>query len=134
MRSFPPEELYYITHIDNLRSILEKGILSHERIEQLELGYTSVYSEEVVSICKNKLTPAGKSLWHYANLYFQPRNPMMYSVVNTKNRDKRLVLVDIVYAKTKSLVSISGRPKLALSKTLKLKPASLSMIRVNMPQ
>ena len=45
MRSFPPEELYYITHIDNLRSILEKGILSHERIAQLELKYTSIYNE-----------------------------------------------------------------------------------------
>ena len=25
--------LYYITHVDNLPSILEKGILSHEKIE-----------------------------------------------------------------------------------------------------
>ena len=92
MRSFPPQELYYITHIDNLRSILEKGILSHERIEQLELGYTSVYGEEVVSIHKNKLTPAGKSLWHYANLYFQPRNPMMYSLVKAKEKENLVVI------------------------------------------
>ena len=28
------KSLYYITHMDNLPSILEKGILSHERIEE----------------------------------------------------------------------------------------------------
>ena len=92
MRSFPPEELYYITHIDNLRSILEKRILSHERIAQLKLKYTSIYNEEVVSILKNKLTPAGKSLWHYANLYFQPRNPMMYSVLSAKEKENFVVI------------------------------------------
>ena len=84
MKSFLPEQLYYITHIDNLQSILEMGILSHERIEQLGLGYTSIYNEDIVSRRKNKSTPEGKSLWHYANLYFQPRNPMMYSVLSAK--------------------------------------------------
>lgn len=88
MKSFPPEELYYITVIDQLRSILEKGILSHEIVSSLEtqgeLEYTSIASEEVVGRRRNKLTPAGKSLWHYANLYFQPRNPMMYSIVRKK--------------------------------------------------
>ena len=92
MRSFPPEELYYITHIDNLQSILEKGILSHARSAQLKLEYTSIYNEEVVSIRRNKTTPDGKSLWHYANLYFQPRNPMMYSIVNTRDKENLVVI------------------------------------------
>lgn len=87
MKSFPPEELYYITVIDQLQSILERGILSHERIVPLEaqgvLEYTSIADTEVVNRRKAKLTPAGKSLWHYVNLYFQPRNPMMYRVVKT---------------------------------------------------
>ena len=47
------------------------------------MEYTSIASEEVVSRRKNKFTPAGISLWHYANLYFQPRNPMMYKAVST---------------------------------------------------
>ena len=92
MRSFPPEVLYYIAHIDNLESILEKGILSHERIEQLELGNTSIYNEEVVSIRRNKITPDGKSLWQYANLYFQPRNPMMYSIVSARDIENLVVI------------------------------------------
>ena len=92
MRSFPPEELYYITHIDNLQSILEQGILSHERVTQLELGYTSIYNKEVVSRRKNISTPAEISLWHYANLYFQPRNPMMYSVLSAKEKESFVVI------------------------------------------
>ena len=92
MKSFLPEQLYYITHIDNLQSILEMGILSHERIEQLGLGYTSIYNEDIVSRRKNKSTPEGKSLWHYANLYFQPRNPMMYSVLNAKEKENFVVI------------------------------------------
>ena len=93
MRSFPPEELYYITHTNNLRSILEKGILSHERIEQLELEYTSIYDEEIVSNRKNKLTPSGNSLWYYANLYFQPRNSMLFRVVNDRQPNDRNIVV-----------------------------------------
>ena len=92
MRSFPPEELYYITHINNLRSILDEGILSHERIKQSGLDYTAIYDEDIVSIRKDKSTPSGKSLWHYANLYFQPRNPMMYSVVSAKKKDNLVVM------------------------------------------
>ena len=87
MDSFPPEELYYITVIDNLRSILERGILSHKRIAPLEaqgvLEYTSIANVEVVSKRKKQFTPTGLSLWHYVNLFFQPRNPMMYKIVKT---------------------------------------------------
>ena len=96
MRSFPPEKLYYITHINNLQSILEKGILSHERIEHLELKYTSIYDEEVISRRKNKLTPDGKSLWHFANLYFQPRNSMLFKIVHdNKIREENLVVIGV---------------------------------------
>ena len=87
MKSFPPEELYYITVIDHFQSILERGILPHEIVAPLEtqgvLEYTSIADKEVVNRRKTKLTPAGISLWHYVGLYFQPRNPMMYKVVRT---------------------------------------------------
>ena len=33
MRQLDLRNLYYVTHRDNLPSIFEKGILSHERIE-----------------------------------------------------------------------------------------------------
>ena len=72
MKSFPPDELYYITVTDQLQSILEKGILSHEIVAPMEakgmLEYTSIANEGIVSRRKNISTPAGMGLWNYANL------------------------------------------------------------------
>lgn len=73
-------ELFYITHIDNLESILDKGILSHERIEQEEVPYTPIYNKGIVKKRKHKKTPNGKSLWSFANLYFNARNAMLYKI------------------------------------------------------
>lgn len=73
--------LYYITHIDNLSSILEKGILSHIKVLKDKIDFTRIYDEEIVGERKNKRLPDGRSLWDFANLYFQPRNAMLYRVV-----------------------------------------------------
>jgi O-acetyl-ADP-ribose deacetylase (regulator of RNase III) len=80
------KSLYYITHIENLPSILQRGILSHKKVEELTVSYTPIYDNSIVSKRKDKATPARSSLWEYANLYFQPRNPMMYRVVHEKDR------------------------------------------------
>lgn len=78
--------LYYITHVNNLKSILEQGILSHARVEEQGVPFTPIYDAQIVSNRRNRLTPNGKSLWQFANLYFQPRNPMLYRVMNEKNK------------------------------------------------
>ena len=82
MRNLDIKNLYYITHIDNLPSILERGILSHERIQKEGLQPAHIYNTDIVNRRSKKNTPDRKSLWSYANLYFQPRNPMMYRVVH----------------------------------------------------
>lgn len=71
--------LYYITHIDNVPSILRRGILSRERVETEGVQYTPIYDEAIVAARKDKLAPNGKRLWSFANLYFNARNPMLYS-------------------------------------------------------
>jgi O-acetyl-ADP-ribose deacetylase (regulator of RNase III) len=85
------KSLYYITHIENLPSILQRGILSHKAVEELGVSYTPIYDSGIVSKRKDKSTIARSSLWEYANLYFQPRNPIMYRVVHEK--DKRDIAV-----------------------------------------
>ncbi len=74
-------ELYYITHIDNIPSVLRLGILSHAQVEARNVQYAAVYDSGIVGWRKNKVAPDGQSLWEYANLYFQPRNPMLYRLV-----------------------------------------------------
>lgn len=87
-----PRELYYITHIDNIPSILQCGILSHENIEVKRIKYTPIYAEDIVSRRKAIMVPDGRSLWSFANLYFNARNPMLYRVVCEKAPEKIAVI------------------------------------------
>ena len=66
-------EFYYITHIDNLASILNYGILSNELISNTKINYKKILNEDIVRKRKEK------GLTKYANLYINPRNAMMYS-------------------------------------------------------
>jgi O-acetyl-ADP-ribose deacetylase (regulator of RNase III) len=84
--------LYYITHVQNLPSILHNGILSHGQIESHGIPFTPIYDADIVSNRKDKTTPDNKSLWEYANVYFQARNPMMYRVVHEKGRRELAVV------------------------------------------
>jgi len=80
------KSLFYITHVENVPSILKNGILSHSLVEAQKIPFTPIYDAEIVSNRKEKMTPDRKSLWEYANVYFQPRNPMMYRVVHEKSK------------------------------------------------
>jgi len=74
-------ELYYITHIDNVQSILQKGILSHERVENENIKYTPIYNKEIISKRHEIKVPDGRNLWSFANLFFKARNAMLYRVI-----------------------------------------------------
>ncbi|MHB8360565.1 MAG: DarT ssDNA thymidine ADP-ribosyltransferase family protein [Thermoplasmataceae archaeon] len=91
-RPYKYRYLYYITHIDNISSILKNGILSHERIINEKIEFTPVYNKEIVNKKKEKKTSDGISLWHYANFYLQPRNAMMYQVKKLLGTDNIAVL------------------------------------------
>ena len=84
--------LFYITHIENIASILRNGILSHERIESEKIPFTPIYDPQIVSNRKNINTPDGKNLWNFTNLYFQPRNPMLYRVLREKQAEEIAII------------------------------------------
>ncbi len=85
------KSLFYITHINNIKSILQHGILSHAAVEERQIDFTPIYDAEIVSHRRDKSMPNGQSLWDFANLYFQPRNPMLYRVISEK--DKRNIAI-----------------------------------------
>ena len=89
---FEVKNLYYITHIGNLSSIVGNGIFSHREVERRGIHVTPVYDADIVESRKNRITPDGKSLWNYANLYFQPRNPMLYRIVAEKDKNEIAIL------------------------------------------
>jgi ssDNA thymidine ADP-ribosyltransferase, DarT len=99
--------LYYITHLDNVPSILLYGILSHEEIQRRELDFTAIYDTDIVSRRSQISVPDGRTLWSFANLYFQPRNPMLYRVAIEQDVDH----LAVVAVKTKAL----ARPDILLA-------------------
>lgn len=76
MRREDLEELYYITPINNIPSIIHHGIVSHKRASQI--NHETVALQDVQERRKNKRIPTGKWLHDYVNLYICARNPMMY--------------------------------------------------------
>ncbi|MGE0454255.1 MAG: DarT ssDNA thymidine ADP-ribosyltransferase family protein [Vicinamibacteria bacterium] len=83
---------YYITHVDNLLSIIEHGILSHDQVPIRGLAGKTVYDPEIVKRRAGKTTPTGKPLTSYANVYIQPRNAMLYRVICESGADHVVVL------------------------------------------
>jgi hypothetical protein len=69
-------ELHYITPIQNVPSIMNHGILCHQKVRQL--NHASVAMQEIQEIRAKKVIPGGKPIHSYVNLYFCARNPMMY--------------------------------------------------------
>ena len=89
-----PKQLYYIAHKDNLKSILKNGILSHSCADSWKdwiLKKTVIYDKGIVERRKSILFK-DRSLWDYANVYFQARNPMLYRVIKTFGLENIIVL------------------------------------------
>jgi hypothetical protein len=76
-------ELHNITPFANLPSILQIGILSHNRARKL--SPTSIADLEVQKIRHSKTVPGGRPLHEYANLYISARNAMLYKVLGLPN-------------------------------------------------
>ena len=89
------QNLFYITHIKNIISILERGILSHQSIEDNRLKPTTIYNSQIVDRRSQKIVINNKSLWSFANLYFQPRNPMLYSIIHNKYLIEEVVIISV---------------------------------------
>ncbi len=70
------KEFQCIMPLVNIPSVLEHGILSHDRASKLK--HHSVAMQEIQDRRDKKQIPGGLKLHQYANLYFHARNPMLY--------------------------------------------------------
>lgn len=68
------QALYNIMPLANIPSVMNFGILSYN---QVPFEHDSI-ADPKVQYRRNKTIPGGLELHSYANLYFDPRNPMMY--------------------------------------------------------
>mgnify|MGYP002762375714 CR=1 FL=1 len=67
--------LYNIQAIDNIPSIMQRGLLSNEKTRSI--NHVSIAMNEVQARRELVRIPNGLRLHQYANLYFDPRNPML---------------------------------------------------------
>jgi hypothetical protein len=73
--------LYNSFHRDNLESILERGILSHNLARRV--AHRSIADPAVQATRARKIVPPSRRPLHsYANLYFNPRNIVGFRFVN----------------------------------------------------
>src|ERR1700733_428736 len=85
------QELYYIAPIDNVPSIFEKGILSHNAVHGQELAKKDFSMQSVQAIRARKIVPiktaegTEKRIHDYVNLYFQPTNATLYAIKDRKD-------------------------------------------------
>ena len=79
MRRDEIDGLYNAFHLDNLESILEHGILSHDGAARLE--HRSLADEGVQDARAQKVLPSGRRLHSYANLYINSRNIVIYRFI-----------------------------------------------------
>jgi hypothetical protein len=70
------DELHYITPMENVASILERGVLSHRLAGSVP--HRSVADEDVQAIRARTKVLGSAPLHTYANAYFTARNPMLY--------------------------------------------------------
>ena len=85
----PP--LYYICHVNNLSSILTQGILSRAKIRELDIKHEDIHDDGVLQL-RDKPIDDGRNLQGYVNLYFQPRNAMLYRLICNIGRDDIVIL------------------------------------------
>ena len=78
------KELHFISPIENLASILEYGILCHNRAK--ELPHQSVAMNEIQERRRDKRIPGAGVLHDYANLYFDAHNPMLSRLRSLNDR------------------------------------------------
>lgn len=81
----PSQKYNYLTHqnglfniqaIDNIPSIIQRGLLSNEKASRIQ--HTSIAMKEVQERRDTIVIPNGMALHKYANVYFDPKNPMLY--------------------------------------------------------
>ena len=86
------QNLYYICHCDNLTSILQRGIYCRQKVNEMQLEQKDIHDESVLAR-RNKTVPlTNKNLQDYVNLYFQPRNAMLYRLTRNYPYEEIVVL------------------------------------------
>ncbi len=99
MSKIPKDHLgrffFHFTHIDNLKSIVENGLLCTNSKNKSNIEHTNVASEGIQERRSTMAVPCGsKGVVHdYVPFYFCSVNPMFLSMLYSKNVDQPLIVI-----------------------------------------
>lgn len=85
---------YHFTHIENIESIIDNGILCTNEKKVKNIGHVDLANENIQERRSRKdvpCSPFGK-IHDYVPFYFTAPNPMLLSVLNRKNIDQPFVV------------------------------------------
>ncbi len=89
---FEVSQLFNIVHLDNLRSICDSGLQSHNNVAEKGLAFTPIYDSQIVGRRSEKVISTGAALGDYANVFMNPRNPMLYRVVSENSWENLAII------------------------------------------
>lgn len=84
--------LFYTAHIDNLKSIFELGILSHNLAHSKGLVNEDISNKQVNERRNRIVDSLGGNIHDFAPLYFNPRNPMLFVLCKQMDKSKLVLL------------------------------------------
>ncbi|MFC3750091.1 DarT ssDNA thymidine ADP-ribosyltransferase family protein [Paenibacillus sp. GCM10012306] len=92
--TFPNKYFYHFTHLDNIESIIENGLISTNEKKKNGITHVNVANERIQGRRSNMIVPChpNGTIHDYVPFYFATTNPMLLSVVNRKNIDQPLVV------------------------------------------
>lgn len=94
LSNYRVEYFYHMTHKDNLKSILNNGLYSHNLAHSKGLNNQDIANNEVIRIRATKRDPINNLLINdYAPLYINPKNPMLF-VHKTIEQDLVIIAFD----------------------------------------
>lgn len=85
---------YHFTHLENIESILENGLLSTNKKNERKIAHVDLANENIQlrrSEMEVPCEPKG-TIHDYIPFYFTARNPMLLGVLNRKNIDQPLIV------------------------------------------
>ncbi|MFA7326218.1 MAG: DUF4433 domain-containing protein [Candidatus Kapaibacterium sp.] len=85
IKGAPFNNLYHITHINNISSILENGLLSDNHLQRDNINFENIADLEVKGHREKTESIYNKSILEYVPLYFTPKTPMLYKKQDISN-------------------------------------------------
>jgi len=89
--------LYHMTSIENLESIMEKGLLSESELEKHTITPIHISNREIVQKRRVKTVDNNMTISDYACLYFQPRNAMLYEILHNDSIKRNILILHYSY-------------------------------------